>query len=231
MRSHDLLFVYSSACRISSLVAGQSRRFGKRFLLPILSILVLFSSGLAGVASAGVNAWTTNGPDGGPIAALAIDPSNPATLYAGTEGGGVFKSTNGGGSWSAINNGLNTTFVISAIVIDPDNPGNALRRDQQRSRVWRTPAAFSRARTAERAGQPSTPACTSTAVFALAIDPSAPTTLYASTYGGGVFKSTNGGGSWSAINTGLNTVTDCLCPGHRSLCAGHALCRDWLRRI
>ena len=39
------------------------------------------------------------GPPGGDVRALAIDPSNPATLYAGTNGGGVFKSTNGGATW------------------------------------------------------------------------------------------------------------------------------------
>ena len=41
-------------------------------------------------ALAGANQWTSIGPDGGPINALAIDPSHPATLYAGT-GGGVFQ--------------------------------------------------------------------------------------------------------------------------------------------
>src|SRR5437773_1435422 len=30
-----------------------------------------------------------------------------------------------------------------------------------------------------------------------------PTTVYAGTSGGGVFESTNSGGSWSAVNTGL----------------------------
>src|SRR5256885_12494843 len=35
------------------------------------------------------------------------------------------------------------------------------------------------------------------------IDPTTPTTLYAGTYGG-VFKSTDGGGSWSAANVGLS---------------------------
>ena len=34
-----------------------------------------------------------------------------------------------------------------------------------------------------------------------------PTILYAGTYDGGVFKSTNGGENWSAVNTGL-TLTD-----------------------
>src|SRR5258708_32076875 len=43
---------------------------------------------------------------------------------------------------------------------------------------------------------------------AAAIDPLAPTTLYAWAHGGGVFKSADGGGSWSASNTGLMTHTD-----------------------
>ena len=40
-------------------------------------------------------------------------------------------------------------------------------------------------------------------VFALALDPQTPAIIYAGTYSGGVFKSTNGGASWSAINDGL----------------------------
>ena len=52
--------------------------------------------------------------------ALAIDPSNPAMLYAGTNTG-VFKSTNGGGSWSPLNSGLPTTSVMT-LVIDPTHP-------------------------------------------------------------------------------------------------------------
>src|SRR5437016_2862110 len=41
-------------------------------------------------------------------------------------------------------------------------------------------------------------------VTALAINPATPTTLYAGTFSGaGVFKSTNGGASWTAINSGL----------------------------
>src|SRR5204862_3749039 len=40
-------------------------------------------------------------------------------------------------------------------------------------------------------------------VHTLAIDPQTPATLYAGIYGSGVFKSTNGGGSFSPVNTGL----------------------------
>jgi photosystem II stability/assembly factor-like uncharacterized protein len=40
-------------------------------------------------------------------------------------------------------------------------------------------------------------------LYAVVIDPLAPETLYAGTFGGGVFKSINGGGNWSQVNTDL----------------------------
>ena len=43
-------------------------------------------------------------------------------------------------------------------------------------------------------------------IQALIIDPNTNTILYASTNGGGVFKSTNGGDSWSPINDGLTSL-------------------------
>src|SRR5687768_8870098 len=68
--------------------------------------------------AAGSSAWTSLGPGGGLITALAIDPTAPTTLYAGTLGGGVFHSTDGGGSWTAINAGL-TNLFISALAMTP----------------------------------------------------------------------------------------------------------------
>lgn len=56
-------------------------------------------------------------------------------------------------------------------------------------------------------------------VVALAIDPTTPSTLYAATgngvapdsaIGDGVFRSTDSGGSWSAVNTGLDLNVDAL---------------------
>ncbi len=42
-------------------------------------------------------AWTqTNGLYGGSVYSLAINPKNPLVVYAGTHGGGVFKSMDGG---------------------------------------------------------------------------------------------------------------------------------------
>jgi hypothetical protein len=46
-----------------------------------------------------------------------------------------------------------------------------------------------------------------TSVFALAVDPTTPSTIYAGTYGGGVLKRLDGTGSWAPINTGLTNLS------------------------
>src|SRR5215813_500838 len=55
------------------------------------------------------------------IYTLAIDPSKPTNVYAGTDPPGyVFKSTDGGSSWSAFNTGL--TQPVLSLAIDPLTP-------------------------------------------------------------------------------------------------------------
>ena len=41
------------------------------------------------------------GSETGAILSLAIDPLRPTTVYAGTQGGGVFNTVDGGKRWSA----------------------------------------------------------------------------------------------------------------------------------
>ena len=64
------------------------------------------------------------------IGALAVAPSNPNVIYAGTgesdirldlgSGDGVYKSTDAGATWKNV--GLKETRQVSRIVIDPANP-------------------------------------------------------------------------------------------------------------
>ena len=54
------------------------------------------------------------------VLALVIDPSAPATIYAGTAGG-VFKSSNRATSWSASSTGLPLGSVFT-LFIDPPAP-------------------------------------------------------------------------------------------------------------
>jgi hypothetical protein len=132
--------------------------------------------------------------------ALAINPTTPATLYAGTYDG-VFKSTDSGGTWAAVNTGL-TTLQVGALAINPTTPatlyagtggmydGGGVFKSTDSGGTW----------AAANTG------LTNLTVVALAINPTTPATLYAGTSGGGVFKSTNSGGTWTAINTGLTIL-------------------------
>ncbi len=43
-------------------------------------------------------------------------------------------------------------------------------------------------------------------VMDLAVDPNSPNTAYAATWGGGLFKTVNGGANWDAVNTGLGNL-------------------------
>src|SRR5262245_20275731 len=77
---------------------------------------------MAGVLRAGPNRETIIGPSGGSAHALAVDPANPRTVYAGTSAG-VLKTTDGGLHCRAANSGL--PAVVRTLVIDTSNP-NAL---------------------------------------------------------------------------------------------------------
>lgn len=58
--------------------------------------------------------------DGGPVHSIAIDPSDPSVIYAGT-GEGVYKSTDGAESWSQV---LADGIGHYAISIDPQDPAH-----------------------------------------------------------------------------------------------------------
>jgi len=162
---------------------------------------VVWLGGLHG-AQAGVDVWTTTGPEGGTIRALAIDPQNPATLYAAVsrnaspDSSDVYKSTDAGSNWRAVAIGLSGS--PQALAIDPQTPTTLYLRAYRR--VYKSTDGGGRW-TLVNTSLPGSYLSTQN----LVIDPQTPTTLYAGTFGEGVFKSTDGGGSWNAVNTGLPT--------------------------
>src|SRR5262249_45142424 len=76
------------------------------------------------VRTADAGPWSSHGPVGGYGTAIAIDPTSPATMYAGTNGGGFFKTSDGGASWTAINHGVPAigSWRIEALAVDPATP-------------------------------------------------------------------------------------------------------------
>jgi photosystem II stability/assembly factor-like uncharacterized protein len=169
----------------------RQKRFGRLFGCPLAIVI----AALAGIAQAGSGVWTTGGPYGGPVNALAIDHRTPSTLYAGTIAG-VFKSMDAAGTWSAASAGL-TDRNIQALAIDPST-SSTLYAGSFGGRVFKSTDSGGSWATASNG----LPATESAEVLALTIDYSNPLTLYAAT-GRGLYKSTDGGGRW--VDTNLTT--------------------------
>ena len=55
------------------------------------------------------------------VTAFAVDPQIPSTVYAGTDGSGLFKSTDGGATWRQTLNAAQSATRVNAIAIDPSN--------------------------------------------------------------------------------------------------------------
>jgi len=140
--------------------------------------------------------WTA----GSPVFVAPVDietaPSAPSTLYALARTGGwtIFKSTDSGASWNAVNNTLNKVGLIS---IDPTAPSVAyLAADT----VYKTVDGGT-TWTAANSGLPSVG---SSGMTRIVFDPANANTLFTIVRGGGLCRSTNGGGSWVVVNaTGL----------------------------
>jgi uncharacterized repeat protein (TIGR01451 family) len=127
----------------------------------------------------GASNWTSasTGIDFNRVLVLAIDPTSPSNLYAGIDDpgiehrGGLYKSTNGGGNWVLSNTGL-AQEEIAAIVVDPVT-SSTVYAGTHNSGVFKS----------TDSGGNWVAANTGMArnVNALALDPTAPATLYAAT--------------------------------------------------
>ena len=96
---------------------GRKLRSARSRLFPMVALMLW----LLPLEARAADRWASIGPEGGSILSLVIDPATPQTLYAGTVGGGVFKSTDGGAAWSAASTGLGNVTVWS-LAIDPATP-------------------------------------------------------------------------------------------------------------
>ena len=170
---------------------------GRRLNWLRTTLVMLVVATLLGIPITGQAQWVSIGPQGEEMRAIAIDPTSPTTVYAGTAEDGVFKSMTGGVSWEAINAGL-TTLKAKAFAIDPATPttlyvgtyGGGVFKTTNGGANWE----------AVNTG------LTNLYIYGFALAPTTPTTLYVATNGGGVFKSTTGGANWEAVNTGLTQL-------------------------
>jgi photosystem II stability/assembly factor-like uncharacterized protein len=152
-------------------------------LLALLAVLSAF----AGASPVSAD-WVPIGPEGGSILALAIDPSAPATVYAGSDGGGIWKSFDAGASWVWASLGVGNRQV-SALAIDPSTP-ETLYAGTQVGAFKSVDGGVTWTAASEGLTEPQ--------VVQIAIDPVHPATLYAGTFAG-LFKSVDGAATWKAV--------------------------------
>jgi photosystem II stability/assembly factor-like uncharacterized protein len=155
------------------------------------------------------------------IGDLALSPSNPSILYAGTGepnnrqssswGNGVYKSTDGGTTWTHL--GLKETHHIGRIVVHPTNPdivyvaaqGDLWGPNKERGVYRSTDGGVTWTNTLF--------VNEDTGANDIAIDPQSPNILYATMYqrrrtvfgfagggaGSGLYRSTDGGAHWTKL--------------------------------
>jgi photosystem II stability/assembly factor-like uncharacterized protein len=163
----------------------------------------------------------------GSIGAIAVAPSDPRTIYVGTgesdirsdlsSGNGVYKSNDGGATWT--HTGLEDTRQISRIVVDPRDPnvvyvgalGHAYRANEQRGVYKSIDGGAHWTKVLDEGSE--------IGISDLAICTGNPQILFAGTWnthrppwssyapidgpGGGLYRSQDGGKTWSRLRNGL----------------------------
>jgi uncharacterized repeat protein (TIGR01451 family) len=150
-------------------------------------------------------------PSNAQVVDLAFAPGNSSTLYAATTRG-VYRSVDGAANWTSINNGLGfgagTTLSIAALAVDPLSPLTIYAASNQNG-IYKTTDGGANWSSSSNGLLVTPPGGMAIApsISSIAINRITPSTLYAGTLQGGIFKSTNGGASWTASNNGLSNVS------------------------
>lgn len=173
-----------------------SSRYGYRTVLILVMHFLIIAPGRGQPPAK--NVWTSVGPDGGYISALAVSVQSNNVAYAGTFTGRVFKTNDAGVTWFPVTNGLPLSpdaFLSSefglAVAVDPNDDdvvyaGTSLGlfKSVDGGDSW-----FS-----------SSSGMGGIVVHDISINPINPSTIYLGTTFG-IFKSSNAGVGWSNVHT------------------------------
>jgi photosystem II stability/assembly factor-like uncharacterized protein len=145
------------------------------------------------VVAGGPYLWGPPGIIAGFPIDILVDPTDPYTLFANNYGGGNVKSTDGGATWSLASKGY-TGALMFDLAINPNSPGfvyaasrSGIFRSRDGGDTWRG-LYF--------------PPFSGVETYSVVLKPDNPqVVLAASELLGNVFRSTNGGASWTHVFT------------------------------
>jgi len=159
--------------------------------------------------------WTSIGPSpigftdnffSGRVRALAVDPTNPSTVYLGAADGGVWKSTDAGQHWIALTD-TQASLSVGSIALDPSNPntiyvgtgephtsdsypGIGILKSTDGGQTWTNlQGPFLNSH-----------------IGGLAVDPNNPMNVLAASIDQGLQRSTDGGSTWKQVSTQTDQV-------------------------
>jgi len=165
----------------------------------------------------------------GSIGAIAVAPSDPNIIYVGSGAGiirpdlavgdGVYKSTDAGRTWTHL--GLHDSQMIAMIDVDPRNPNRLFVAALGHPYGPNTERGIFRSTDGGRTFEKVLYKDEYTSGNDVRIDPSDPNVVYATLWqqqqsflegqgfggaGNGIFKSTDGGGTWKPLTEGLPSI-------------------------
>lgn len=170
-----------------------------RFAVPVIILLAAsFPSPRASAAT-----WQAIGPWAASVPSLALAPSQPSRVFVGLGSNGVWRSDDAGESWTWAGGRWLVDATIQALAVDPFDPDHLLAAPGNSGFLWRSfdgganwfsvsvGSGWSESR-------------------AIVFDPLVPGRVFFLGRGGadpGVFRSTDGGTSWSHAEAGLSSAT------------------------
>lgn len=139
--------------------------------------------------------WRANGPPGGDVRSLVVDPSNPDRFYLGTLDAQLYTSADAGKSWELLYNFNKPKLFVDHIIVDPRDSKTlyvAAHRHKEAGGFFKSIDGGRKWR--------ESPELKNEALHSLTQSDSNPSVLIAGTFNG-IFRTDNSGDSWTQLPT------------------------------
>jgi photosystem II stability/assembly factor-like uncharacterized protein len=139
--------------------------------------------------------WRANGPPGGDVRSLVVDPNNPDRFYLGTLDAQIYSSADGGKNWELLYNFNKPKLFVDHILVDPRDSRTiyvAAHRHKEAGGFFKSTDGGRKWR--------ESPELKNEALHSLTQSQANPSVLIVGTFNG-IFRSDNSGDSWTQLPT------------------------------